>query len=760
MRAAIDDRRRRCAVFVWAAAAASIVSLPLPARPQTGLPGIGPSELTAETFSTFTSSVKMISRPEPGPPEAWFSAAAEHVGTVASATWTSVTLLEPMVDGLYDGLRIRVTGSSPAAGQILDIDTNHSSTRIDLRSAFSILPQVGDGVEIFTGSLPPGRWDAPCTQTEPCLDVQRARSMLVPSTWFWFDSGDVWDSDEEWCDAAHRPPGDCDNPENRFIVGDIDDPALENTILWAVSGTDLTGATWATFDCDARSHYPKAAGGLFENQHGSNSPIADDRPGGWLLVQGVQTRCWNRPAPGTATRAIEWGQGSYVYRQEFSGKILALHNRHGDLWDAARLVSMNGSSYTQGDRYVGGIVLVDVEAHTADYASMAGRCVATNDPFRSCNGTQFDGVGRGAGGEPIVPAFIDAYSGGDVLWVGGPAVLRNKDAGPDRGASRHFVEARGFHDYWTNSGVGGKQSVTLVNLQLEGGGSDATGAPALMFIPDPNTWGTTFEALVINSSFRGFSRAAAVVQFVPWITADRATDTALEMHWVNVTVTQFGKAFLKDLSSFDTPEIDGGARFTGRCLLIDAAHPSPSPSRVIEIRSSSEPLSTRCAKNVVDVQGWMDGDDAPGQIELCGVDSASYASEAMSGTMFQPGNAGDVRGWQIFSQGGSGDWGGEGVDLDVFSEPPQSPEVWDAVHATCTYEARYPLGQTLPIGFISTPENLVSYIRVAGVRDLGFNAPPGAHAVPGLDHLARRGLGLVLFAIGMVAIAVRRRSLA
>src|SRR5262249_32353294 len=141
MRAAIDGRRRRSAVVAWSAAVVSIVTLPLPARPQADLPGIGPNELTAETFSTFTSSVKMIPRPESGPPEAWFSAAPEHVGTVASATPTSVTLLEPMVDGLYAGLRIRVTGSSPAAGQILDIDTNRSSTRIDLRSAFSVVPQ-------------------------------------------------------------------------------------------------------------------------------------------------------------------------------------------------------------------------------------------------------------------------------------------------------------------------------------------------------------------------------------------------------------------------------------------------------------------------------------------------------------------------------------------------------------------------------------------------------------------------------------------
>ena len=193
------------------------------------------------------------------------------------------------------------------------------------------------------------------------------------------------------------------------------------------------------------------AGGIFENQNGSNSPAADDGPTGWLLVQGMETRCWNRPAPGTATQNIEWGQGSALYRQEFSGKILAIHNRHGDLWDAAKLVSMNGGGYTQGDRYVGGIVLVDVEAHTADYSGMAGQCVATNDPFRSCNGTDFNGIGRGAGGEPLSPHFVEAFGGGDVLWVGGPATIRNKDPGPNLGIPRDFVAARGFHDFFTDS---------------------------------------------------------------------------------------------------------------------------------------------------------------------------------------------------------------------------------------------------------------------------------------------------------------------
>jgi hypothetical protein len=88
--------------------------------------------------------------------------------------------------------------------------------------------------------------------------------------------------------------GGCDGAQNRFMA-----PAstAENQIVWAVSSTDLTGAKRATLDCDAFGHYPPQGGGVFENQNGSNIPAAEDGPVGWLLVQGMETRCWSRPGP-------------------------------------------------------------------------------------------------------------------------------------------------------------------------------------------------------------------------------------------------------------------------------------------------------------------------------------------------------------------------------------------------------------------------------------------------------------------------------
>jgi hypothetical protein len=729
------------------------------------LPGIGPNELTPETFAAFTDTVKMIAPPDPEMPQAWFSAAAEHVATVASATPDALELAAPPPDRVWAGLRVRITGSSPAAGQIRTIAATPTPTQLAVTAPFDPAPEPGDGAELFTGALPPGRWDASCSEADPCLDVQRARTLLNGTMWLWFDAGDVWDDDAEWYDAAHRPAGSwlsggCDGAQNRLIVQERSDPALEHEIVWAVSSTDLTGATRAVFDCDARGRYPVAAGGLFENQNGSSNP-ASDHPTPWLLVQGIETRCWNRPAPGSAQKPNEWGEGTGVYRQEFSGKILALNNRHGELWDGAVLVSMNGGAYTQGDRYVGGIALVDVEAATADYGSMAGACTGTNDPFRSCNGTAFTGVGRGSGGGPLRPRMIDAHSGGDVLWVGGAGTIRNRDRGPDPGTSREFIEAFGFHDYYTDSGVGASQSITLVNLKLEGGGPAAAPESAVLLLPTSKRQGTRFETLIVNSSFRNLSTGSAVVHFVPWITADRATDTSLEMHWTNVSVLGFGGGFRKDRSAFTGPELDGGVRWTGRCLLFDGAYPDPAGSRAIEIRASDEELSTRCARSFVDVEGWIDGDDASGQFELCGTGASRYASQTMSGPLFEPGHAGEAAGWKIFAQGNSGDWGGEGVNLDLATTPATAPEVWDAVHDGCDEEAVYPLGQTLPNGFLSTASNPISLLRVSGVRDLGYRElsepqPPPPVPAPALGPLAQGALALGLSLAGAHALARRR----
>jgi hypothetical protein len=687
------------------------------------LPGIGFHEVTPETFAAFTSAVKMIAPPD-GRPQVWFSAEAEFTGTVASASPNSLNLVEPVPEDAYGGLRVRITGTSPAAGQIRTIAPHHSSTQLVVTSPFAITPEPGDGAEVYTGELPPGHWGAACSQADPCLDIQGARELMSRGViWIWFDAGDVWDSDAEWCDAAHRPPGywqqgGCEGTQNRFMA-----PAstLENEIVWGLSSTDLTGAKRATIDCDSFLHYPPQGGGVFENQIGSNIP-AEDGPAGWLLVQGFETRCWRRPAPGSATNISAWGAGAGIYRQEFSGKILALNNRHGDLWDGSSLVSMNGGNFTQGERYVGGIVLVDVEANTADYSVMAGQCVATNDPYRSCNGTDFSGVGRGVAGGPLQPHLIEAYGGGDVLWVGGAGVIRNKNPGPDPPLGRPIIEAWGFNDFTTNSGVGGSQSITLVNLKVEGGGPAAPQEPVLLIFPSPNRRGTRFDTVIVNSSFREISDSSAVAMFWPTTESNRGTDTSLDMHWMNVSVTGFG-GVLKKFASSDSPtapEIDGGAHWTGRCLLFDGARRS-APGSLLELQSSAESLATRCARNFVDVQGWMDGDDVADQFDLCVLGSSSYASDAMSGPLFAPGNAGQTQDWHIFSQANSGDWGGRGVDLDVEAASPTSPEIWNAVHDTCSDEAVYPLGQTLPIGFLSTASNPISMLRVSGVRDLGYN---------------------------------------
>jgi hypothetical protein len=205
------------------------------------------------------------------------------------------------------------------------------------------------------------------------------------------------------------------------------------------------------------------------------------------------------------------------------------------------------------------------------------------------------------------------------------------------------------------------------------------------------------------------------------------------MEWANVDVARYGSIFVKDRSELEGVEIDGGFDWTGRCLFIDEANPTPGVTRLVNIQSGNESLDTRCMRHFIDLEGWIDGDDVASQFSLCSADLASYASEAMTGTMLEPGNAGDVNGWQIFSQGNSGDWGGEGVEIDARAELATSPDVQAAVRDGCNHARTYPLGQTLPIGFISTPDNLISSISFAGVRDLGFSAlweqppctPPG-----------------------------------
>jgi hypothetical protein len=151
----------------------------------------------------------------------------------------------------------------------------------------------------------------------------------------------------------------------------------------------------------------------------------------------------------------EWGEGTALYRQEFSGKILAIHNRHGDLWDGPAMVFGNGSAFTQGDRYMGGVILADVEAGTADYNSMAGQCRGTNVPYRSCQGSDFSGMGRGELGTDLRPSFVWMGGAGDLLWIGGEATLRNGSGGIYTGYARQFVDVAGFNDAATISGVGG-----------------------------------------------------------------------------------------------------------------------------------------------------------------------------------------------------------------------------------------------------------------------------------------------------------------
>jgi len=130
----------------------------------TELPGVSPGTITPETLFAFTSSIKMIDPPA-GMQQKWFSSEAEFVGTVATATASSVVVVEPMVDSEHAGRSIRISGSSPAAGQIRQIASN-SSDQIDITVPFDVLPEAGDSVEIFTGSLPPGRWDGACTQAD------------------------------------------------------------------------------------------------------------------------------------------------------------------------------------------------------------------------------------------------------------------------------------------------------------------------------------------------------------------------------------------------------------------------------------------------------------------------------------------------------------------------------------------------------------------------------------------------------------------
>jgi hypothetical protein len=196
------------------------------------------------------------------------------------------------------------------------------------------------------------------------------------------------------------------------------------------------------------------------------------------------------------------------------------------------------------------------------------------------------------------------------------------------------------------------------------------------------------------------------------------------MDWVNVSEQRYGSVYTKLDSAVDGQEIDGGFDWTGRCLFVDHANPNPGVSRILDIQAGSESLDTRCMRHFIDVEGWIDGDDVAQQFSLCNEDVVSYASDAMTGTMLQRENAGGVNGWEIFSRGSSGDWGGEGVDVDVGAALASSTEVQDAVLDACSHVQSYGLGQVLPVGFISTSNNLINTLRVTGVRNLGFD-PPG-----------------------------------
>ena len=61
------------------------------------------------------------------------------------------------------------------------------------------------------------------------------------------------------------------------------------------------------------------------------------------------------------------------------------------------------------------------------------------------------------------------------------------------------------------------------------------------------------------------------------------------------------------------------------------------------------------------------------------------------------------------------------LDERAHAELATSSEVQNAILNACDHTQTYPLGQTLPIGFISTADNLISSITLAGVRNLGFN---------------------------------------
>ena len=704
----------------------AVAAAGIPAGAQTAeLPGVGAGTITPETLFAFTASKKMID-PPPALPQKWFSAEAEFAGTVSTATADGVVVAESMIDSAHVGRSVRISGSSAAAGQIRQIASN-SANQIDVTVPFDVVPEAGDSVEVFTGSLPPGRWDGACTQADPCLDINEAYLLAgTGAVWLWFDAGDVWDSDDEWCDLTHSPPGRCLTPpdpfRHRIMAQEYDDPAVVNEIRLGVSSTDLTGQTFAVIDCDSNVNYPPFGGGVFENQNGTSGAPAHDHPTSWMVVQGMETRCWNRPAPGSLESRNEWGEGTGVYKQEFSGKLLAIHNRHGDLWDGATLVSGNGGSLSHGDDFLGGVILVDIEANTADYSPMAGQCTATNTPFRSCQGTQFSGVGRGEFGQNLRPQFIAAYGGGAVLWIGGDAPNRNKSGGPYAASPRHVIELGGVNDYYSNSGVGLTEYLTLVNLQLAGTPGDPAPPDVVFALPLPDRWGTTYEVRILNSRFTEMPSGGAVVHFVPGWVANRATDTSLRMEWDNVDVERYGSVFAKDSSDLAGFEVDGGYDWTGRCLFIDEANPTPGVSRILDVQTGAESLDTRCKRQFLDLEGWIDGDDVPNQFNLCFADTVSYASQAMSGTMMQPGNAGYVNGWKIFAQNNSGDWGGEGVEIDARAALETSPEVQAAVRDACNEARIYPLGQTLPIGFISTPDNLISNITLAGRRDLGFNA--------------------------------------
>jgi hypothetical protein len=136
------------------------------------------------------------------------------------------------------------------------------------------------------------------------------------------------------------------------------------------------------------------SGGLFENSDRHEQPGRR-----WSLGLAAGTghpdpllepaRPAARPSPTSGARAVG------IYRQEFSGKILALNNRHGDLWDGAKARQPDRRQLSpRATAMWVGIVLVDVEAHTADYSGMAGRCLATNNPYRSCNGRRLQWLQR------------------------------------------------------------------------------------------------------------------------------------------------------------------------------------------------------------------------------------------------------------------------------------------------------------------------------------------------------------------------------